>query len=62
MNNIEQIGWLTFMYSDQTRMGYALGPDLRPGTNNLVVLTPDGTRTFNVSKMTQVVNESELYA
>lgn len=61
MNIIEQTGWLTFTYSDKPRMGFAIGPDTRPGTANLVVLTPDGTRTFNVTKMLNVANESELY-
>ena len=59
--NINETGWLRFQYKLTERIGYAIGPDLRPGTNNLVVLTPDGTRTFNVDKMLNVVNESELY-
>jgi len=61
MNIINETGWLRFQYKETERIGYAIGPDLRPGTNNLVVLTPDGTRTFTVTKMTEVVNESELY-
>lgn len=60
--NMTQTGWFRFRYNDKERLGFVIGPDLRPNTNNVVCLTADGTRAFNVAKMTEVVNETELYA
>ena len=59
-NNRNETGWLTFKYSDKERSGLAIGPDTRPGTNNVVVLTRDGVRTFNAQKMKDVVNETVI--
>lgn len=56
------IGWITLMYDGKCRSGLAIGPDLRPGTNNVVVLTADGVRTFKCEKMENIVNETVLYA
>jgi hypothetical protein len=56
------IGWMTFLYDGKARGGLIIGPDTRPGTNNVVCLTADGVRAFKVSKMEEVVDETTLYA
>jgi len=61
MNNT-QTGWFKFTYDDKPRSGLVIGPDTRPNTNNVVCLTADGTRTFKVEKMNNVVDETVLYA
>ena len=60
--NKTQTGWFTFDYKNERRGGLVIGPDLRPNTNNVVCLTETGVRTFNVTKMEGVVDETVLYA
>lgn len=38
------------VYNGKPRFGLDMGDDERPGTNNRVVLTLDGVRTFNKDK------------
>jgi len=60
--NKHTTGWFRFLYSDKPRLGLVIGPDTRPNTNNVVCLTADGIKTFNVTKMEEVVDETTLIA
>ena len=60
--NKNTTGWLSFRYNDEVRNGLVIGPDTRPGTNNVVCCTADGIRTFKVEKMQDVIDETVLYA
>ena len=56
MPNIEtviapRIRWIACMYDGKPRAGLDLGSDPRPGTENLMVRTPDGIRTFRKDKI-----------
>lgn len=43
--------WIACVYNGKPRIGLDLGDDSRPGTNNRVVLTLDGIRTFKKDGM-----------
>ena len=60
--NKNKTGWLRFNYHDKPREGFAIGPDTRPNTNNIVCLTSEGVRMYTVDKMKDVVDETTLYA
>lgn len=60
--NKTQTGWFKFEYDGKERGGLAIGPDTRPGTNNIVCLTVDGVRTFKCEKIKNLVDETVLYA
>lgn len=61
MNN-HDTGWFRFLYKGEERYGLAIGPDTRPRTNNTVMLTDKGVRTFTLSKMENIVNETTVIA
>ena len=52
--------YLAFMYSGKPRVGLAVCDDDRPGTDNLVVITLDGIRTFKKSNMVSVRNVTTI--
>ncbi len=54
--------YLSFIYNDKPRVGLALGPDTRPGTNNLACATLDGIRTFKQSKMFDIQDVTTVVA
>lgn len=55
-----RIRWLKFNYSGRPRMGLEVGDDPRPGTNNLMVATTEGFRTFNKDGMIGVTDATTL--
>jgi hypothetical protein len=58
--NKNDTGWFRFDYNNKPRLGLVIGPDTRPGTNNVVCLVPGGIKTFNVKKMEKVSNETTI--
>lgn len=51
----EDARWIEFTYNAERRFGLDLEEDGRPGTNNRVVLTDRGIRTFKVNGMEDIV-------
>jgi len=49
---------ITFVYNAKPRLGVDMGDDNRPGTNNLMVLTEQGIKAFNKSKMENLQYEN----
>lgn len=52
--------WLQLEYNDKIRIGLDMGDDARPGSNNRVVITLDGIRTFNKDLMENVEDVTTL--
>lgn len=50
-DRVEGLTWIKCVYNGKPRFGLDMGDDERPGTNNRVVLTLDGIRTFDKDKM-----------
>lgn len=49
-SSVDGLTWVTLVYNGKPRFGLDMGDDERPGTNNRVVLTLDGVRTFDKDK------------
>lgn len=54
--------WAEFEYDGKPRLALVMGPDTRPGTNNLICLTPDGVRAFKPEKMANLRDVTVEYA
>jgi hypothetical protein len=54
------VRWLACNYNGKSRVGLDLGDDKRPGTNNRVWRTLDGIRTFNKTKIKDIVDVTIL--